>query len=145
MYSSISANNNTSIGYFAGYEVTTGSDNIFLGFNAARGITTGSGNLVIGGNVTGLSSSLSNNVIIANGIGTYVFRDDNSNTFIPRLSGTGTRMVTVGSTGALSYADLPVPTSRTLTINGTTYDLSANRSWTVSTETVVTEPPPPPE
>jgi hypothetical protein len=26
-----------------------------------------------------------------------------------------------------------VPTSRTLTINGTTYDLSANRSWTIST------------
>lgn len=28
-----------------------------------------------------------------------------------------------------------VPTSRTLTINGTTYDLSANRSWTISTAT----------
>jgi hypothetical protein len=27
----------------------------------------------------------------------------------------------------------PVPTTRTLTINGTTYDLSANRSWTIST------------
>jgi hypothetical protein len=25
-----------------------------------------------------------------------------------------------------------VPTSRTLTINGVTYDLSANRSWTVT-------------
>jgi hypothetical protein len=29
-----------------------------------------------------------------------------------------------------------VPTTRTLTINGTTYDLSANRSWTVGTGTV---------
>lgn len=29
--------------------------------------------------------------------------------------------------------NLKVPTSRTLTINGTTYDLSANRSWTIST------------
>jgi len=28
--------------------------------------------------------------------------------------------------------DAKVPTSRTLTINGTTYDLSANRSWTIS-------------
>jgi hypothetical protein len=32
---------------------------------------------------------------------------------------------------ALGYT--PVPDSRTLTINGTTYDLTANRSWTVST------------
>jgi hypothetical protein len=30
---------------------------------------------------------------------------------------------------ALGYT--PVPTSRTLTINGTSYDLSANRSWTI--------------
>ena len=28
----------------------------------------------------------------------------------------------------------PVPDSRTLTINGTTYDLSANRSWTITTD-----------
>jgi hypothetical protein len=34
------------------------------------------------------------------------------------------------------YADVTyVPTSRTLTINGTTYDLSADRSWTISTFT----------
>ena len=38
---------------------------------------------------------------------------------------------------ALVAADLPaitgyVPTSRTLTINGTTYDLSADRSWTIA-------------
>ena len=39
---------------------------------------------------------------------------------------------------ALVAADIPtltnyVPTSRTLTINGVTYDLSADRSWTIST------------
>jgi hypothetical protein len=33
-------------------------------------------------------------------------------------------------TNALGY--IPVPTTRTLTINGTAYDLSADRSWTVS-------------
>jgi len=33
--------------------------------------------------------------------------------------------------GALGYT--PVPSTRTLTINGTAYDLSADRSWTVST------------
>jgi hypothetical protein len=31
-----------------------------------------------------------------------------------------------------NYTSYAVPTTRTLTINGTTYDLSANRSWTVS-------------
>lgn len=37
---------------------------------------------------------------------------------------------------ALGYT--PVPTTRTLTINGTTYDLSANRTWSVGTVTSVT-------
>lgn len=37
---------------------------------------------------------------------------------------------------ALGYT--PVPTTRTLTINGTTYDLSANRAWSVGTVTSVT-------
>lgn len=43
------------------------------------------------------------------------------------------------ATGTLALtSDIPslagyVPTSRTLTINGTTYDLSANRSWTIAT------------
>lgn len=36
-------------------------------------------------------------------------------------------------TGALGYT--PVSSSRTLTINGVTYDLSANRSWTVGAPT----------
>jgi hypothetical protein len=38
-----------------------------------------------------------------------------------------------GGTDAISPSDIgAVPTSRQLTINGTAYDLSANRSWTVS-------------
>lgn len=36
-------------------------------------------------------------------------------------------------TSALGYT--PVPTTRTITINGTTLDLSANRSWTISAGT----------
>jgi hypothetical protein len=39
-------------------------------------------------------------------------------------------------TSALGYT--PVPPSRTLTINGVTYDLSADRSWTVSGSGVIT-------
>lgn len=38
-------------------------------------------------------------------------------------------------TGALGYT--PVTNARTLTINGTTYDLSANRTWSVGTVTSV--------
>lgn len=56
-------------------------------------------------------------------------------------------LTTTGSSGAATYDNatgifnIPnynsnlsgyVPTSRTLTINGTTYDLSANRSWTIA-------------
>ena len=38
-------------------------------------------------------------------------------------------------TTALGYT--PVTNARTLTINGTTYDLTANRSWTISTGTTL--------
>ena len=37
--------------------------------------------------------------------------------------------MTVAQVAALAAA---VPSSRTLNINGTSYDLSANRSWTVT-------------
>ena len=44
----------------------------------------------------------------------------------------GTLTLTSGQvTSALGYT--PVPNTRTLTINGTTFDLTADRSWTVST------------
>jgi hypothetical protein len=65
------------------------------------------------------------------------------------LSATGPGVVTQTAIGgALSitpYASLPtlsgaVPTSRTLTINGTTYDLSANRSWTLDYDDVGADP-----
>jgi hypothetical protein len=62
--------------------------------------------------------------------------DASNNVILPSLTGTGSRMVISSSTGVLSAQDIPtlsalggVPTSRTLTINGVSYDLSANRSW----------------
>jgi hypothetical protein len=61
------------------------------------------------------------------------------NVLIGSLIGTGTRVVVADATGVLStqaaqtIGDLNgVPTSRTITINGTTYDLSANRSWSIT-------------
>jgi hypothetical protein len=61
------------------------------------------------------------------------------NVLVGSLAGTGTRVVVADATGVLStqaaqtIGDLNgVPTSRTITINGTTYDLSANRSWSIT-------------
>lgn len=58
-------------------------------------------------------------------------------------------LTTTGTSGAATFVggtlNIPnyapdlsgyVPTSRTITINGTTYDLSANRSWTIDTYTL---------
>jgi len=61
------------------------------------------------------------------------------NVLIGSLIGTGTRVVVADATGVLStqaaqtLGDLNgVPTSRTITINGTSLDLSANRSFTIN-------------
>ena len=60
------------------------------------------------------------------------------NVLVGSLAGTGSRMVVASATGVLStqaivtLGDLSgVPTSRTITINGTTQDLSANRTFTI--------------
>ena len=64
--------------------------------------------------------------------------DVNNNIILPSLTGTGSRMVISSSTGLLSTQAIPtltlldgVPTSRTLTIDGVSYDLSANRTWSI--------------
>jgi hypothetical protein len=63
---------------------------------------------------------------VTNGLATQFLKADGSldaNTYLTSI--TSSQIIT-----ALGYT--PVPTTRTLTINGTTYDLSANRSWTVA-------------
>jgi hypothetical protein len=68
----------------------------------------------------------------ASGTPTTIFSLDSTGVAITgnltatNLSGTNTGDQTLSGLGG-------VPTSRTLTINGTAYDLSANRSWTIST------------
>jgi len=68
---------------------------------------------------------------------------DDAYTFVgnfPTQTGNnGKYLTTNGSTLSWATIDLTgyVPTSRTLTINGTSYDLSANRSWSVGTVTSV--------
>jgi hypothetical protein len=65
------------------------------------------------------------------------------NVLVGSLAGTGSRMVIASSTGVLStqaivtLGDLSgVSTARTITINGTTQDLSANRTWTLYTDDI---------
>lgn len=56
-----------------------------------------------------------------------------------RFNGSGNVWNTVLSSN--NYSSFAVPNSRTITINGTSYDLSANRSWTVTaseTDTLAT-------
>jgi hypothetical protein len=63
---------------------------------------------------------------VTNGLATQFLKADGSldaNTYLTGI--TSSQIIT-----ALGYT--PVTNARTLTINGTTYDLSANRSWTVA-------------
>ena len=51
---------NTYIGYYSGYDTTTGSDNICIGYMTGYSITTGSNNILIGNNLDVPSSTTSN-------------------------------------------------------------------------------------
>ena len=110
---------NIAIGFYAG-SATKGSDNILFGANSNNvtdGIVSGSNNTIIGtslsgvingsnntifGKPTGLSSTTTNNIVIADGSGNIRFRDNNINTILPRLAGSGNRMVIAGPNGELS-------------------------------------------
>jgi predicted heme/steroid binding protein len=72
---------------------------------------------------------------------TYDLSANRSWTIVAGLSSFNTRtgditLLDTDVTGALGYT--PVTNARTITINGTTYDLSANRTWTVDTSSVTT-------
>jgi predicted heme/steroid binding protein len=72
---------------------------------------------------------------------TYDLSANRSWTIVAGLSSFNTRtgditLLDTDVTGALGYT--PVTNARTITINGTTYDLSANRTWTVDASSVST-------
>ena len=58
-----------------------------------------------------------------------------TNNQVLAYNSTSTLWVNSSITSVIGYT--PVPTTRTLTINGTSYDLSANRTWSVGTVTSV--------
>jgi hypothetical protein len=78
-------------------------------------------------------------MIYGNAVGLAIRRAGNITTTKMFLSQTGDGTVSAAPQwSAITAADVgAVPTSRTLTINGTAFDLTANRSWSVGTVTSV--------
>ncbi|MCX6781610.1 MAG: hypothetical protein NTW66_00585, partial [Candidatus Magasanikbacteria bacterium] len=60
------AEDNTALGYRAGYAVTTGANNILLGYQAADNLTVGSNNIVIGYNIDARAVGSANTLNIGN-------------------------------------------------------------------------------
>jgi hypothetical protein len=93
-FGSTGINDNTAVGYRAGYAVTSGTTNIFVGSGSGRQVTTGSNNTIIGfetgdglttgsgnviiGKTSGVSSALTNHVIINDGAGNAKLKIDGS-------------------------------------------------------------------
>jgi hypothetical protein len=97
------------------YVITIGAENIRV--NSANGF--------VGiGNPTTLTSLLTVNGAITQSVTSALLKTNASGTLVAAVAGTDYVIPS-----ALSAY---VPTSRTLSINGETYDLSANRSWTIT-------------
>ena len=142
---SISQATNTSNGYL------TSTD--WITFNSKQGTitltTTGSsGSATFTANtlniptytLSGLGGVPSTRTITINGT-TYDLSADRTWSIAAGVSSFNTRtgaitLLDTDVTGALGYT--PVTNARTITINGTTYDLSANRSWTVDASAATT-------
>jgi hypothetical protein len=76
-----------------------------------------------------------NNILSIGAIGNAQFSSSVTASSFVKTGGTSTQFLKAdGSVDSTTY----VPTSRTLTINGTTFDLSANRSWTISSSGGIT-------
>lgn len=131
---------NVGIGAESGGYNQLGNNNTFIGRSSGANIRNGSGNTIIGGWQGDISTS--NNVVLSDGYGNLRYRyDGTNNNFYQNVNfastlGNGTYTYTLPSaTGTIALVgDLSgyVPTSRTLSINGVTYDLSADRSWTIT-------------
>lgn len=93
-----------------------GNSGILLGQNST--ISTSGAFTVIGGDADGIS-----------------IRPSSSRVFLLTFPSTGRQYIFPNAAGTIaltSNLSAYVPTTRTLTINGTSYDLSSDRSWTIS-------------
>jgi hypothetical protein len=88
---------------------------------------------------TGVFTTLTRTATLLDGSGNTSFPGTLTANAIVKSGGTSSQFLKAdGSVDSNTYAlnsalGSYVPTSRTLTINGTSFDLSANRSWTIST------------
>lgn len=119
-------NYNIGIGSGAGYSITSGQHNIFLGRHTPTlGITSGSYNTIIGNQLNALGN-ISNNIIISDGQGNIRFKDDGTNTILPRLAGSGSRMVITGSNGELSTQIIPTGTTLSVLTKTGNYTITSS-------------------
>jgi hypothetical protein len=123
-YSLQDGNNNTIVGQAGGFKIAHGDNNVIIGKNLVTNINnaTCANNTIIGTGLT-FSGTVNNYVVLADGQANIRFKDDNTNTILPRLAGTGTRMVTAGTNGELSTQTIPSGTSP-LTTKGDLYTYS---------------------
>jgi hypothetical protein len=144
---------NIAIGFYAG-SATIGNDNILFGSDSndyTDGLVSGSNNTIIGtsisglingsnntiiGKPTGLSSTTTNNIIIADGSGNIRFKDDNINTILPRLAGSGNRMVIASPNGELSAITITDTTFTGGTVNGPTIFTNGLTANTISATSI---------
>jgi hypothetical protein len=138
----------TQVAYFTSSQAIGSSANLFwdssnnrlgINTNTPTDSLTVTGSAYVSGDITG------NRIIKIGGLGTEYLMADGTTT-----TGSGITLTTTGNSGAStligSVLNVPnytlaglggVPTSRTLTINGTAFDLTADRSWSVGTVTQV--------
>ena len=113
--SNTSGKSSTAIGYDSLLLQTTGSYNTAIGGVTGVSLKTGSYNTILGANIDVPLSSSSNYVLIGDGQGNIRFKDDNTNTILPRLAGASVRMVTAGTNGELSTQTIPTGNAGTVT------------------------------
>ncbi len=139
---------------------TTGNNNSAFGYEAGRYIadkttsaTILNNSLMLGWRTSPLANNQTNQIVIgydAIGAGSNTVTLGNTSITTTRLRGDvqggafvkdgGTSLQYLMADGSVSTGPSLtgyVPTTTTLTINGTTYDLSANRTWSVGTVTSV--------
>jgi len=131
---------NTAIGYNAGSHITGGStpnttatNSVFIGRDSKANADGQTNQIVIGQNAVGNGSNTAtfgNTATTAN----YFTGSINGGSFV-KSGGTSSQFLKAdGSVDSSTYT----PTARTLTINGTTQDLSADRTFTVSADNIYT-------
>jgi hypothetical protein len=84
---------NTAVGYFAGYDLTSGTQNTLVGKNAGQNITTGPSNTIVGVDAGQLVTTGQANTFIGHNAGASV-TTGNSNVFIGASAGSGTPNIT---------------------------------------------------